>query len=243
MRQGTFHTSDLNLKYQGLAHMWANMMSRLDDENSGIGMAEYVRKVADFTAKFFEKIQRDRYTFFFEKEEQLSPTRRSPLEGSYPYGRTGKTMRDPLQAFWIFKFSKRGERAPRLIKPGKYTAYHPNADGYADSPYDQAAVQGSRLSRGRSGRYRHIASYTLDELIDLGWDGAMYVTKGRHEAAGNYVPYIPGYDSDADDVYEPIDVQKGKREGVIGLPREEVGLYMQLPDMGDGGQIVQLRRS
>jgi len=33
-------------------------------------------------------------------------------------------------------------------------------------------------------------------------------------------------------VYEPIDVAAGKRAGTVGLPQEEVGLYMEVPQQG-----------
>lgn len=60
-------------------------------------------------------------------------------------------------------------------------------------------------------------------------DEAMYVsTRGRHAAKGHYVPFICGYNSDAEDKYELIDIRHGKHAGTIGLPADEVGQYMPL---------------
>jgi hypothetical protein len=201
-------------------------------------------KAVAFMISYFQNVAKERYTFFVEKEEeQPQETRRTPLEGSYPYGRTGKTSRDPFAGFVHFKYSKRGEPVARLIKPGKCTPYHPTPSGDVATPYEE---QGSKMKRAPSGKYRHIASYTIDELTELGWDGAMYsATKGRHAAIGLYVPFICGYDSDADDDYEPINIQAGKRAGTIGLPPDETGRYMEIPDMRNQGQrqLVQLNKS
>ena len=156
----------------------------------------------NFIRSFFEGMEKSRYTFFVEQEEVLNVTKRNPLEGSYAYGRTGRTIQDPLPGFCVFKYSKAGKPDVRVIKPGKYTPFRPTADGGVESPYE---VPGSKMRRQPSGKYRHIASYNMEELVRLGWDGAMYcATRGRHAANGHYVPYIPGYDSDADDEYEAI---------------------------------------
>ena len=238
MKPGGFRASDLNLKCQGIAHLWGLLLSRLDRDASASSILD-IDRAAAFMASFFENIPRERYIFFVETEEEQAESRRSPLEGSYPYGRTGKTARDPLKAFWHFKYSKRGKPDARLIKPGKYTPYLLSEDGDISTPYTE---EGSKLRRQPSGKYRHIASYSLDELIALGWDGAMYVsTRARHAANGHYVPFIVGYDSDADDEYEPIDVRAGRRAGTIGLPNNEVGLYMEVPEMSGGVQIVQIQ--
>lgn len=143
-------------------------------------------------------------------------------------------MRDPLQSFIHFKFSKRGKHLTRTIKPGKYTPYVTCQDGEICTPYQE---QGSKMKKERNGKYRHIASYSMEELISLGWDGAMYVSLlGRHAAQGHYVPFICGYDSDPDDDYEPIDIQAGKRAGTIGLSSDEIGLYMSVYDPQSCGQ-------
>ena len=114
-------------------------------------------------------------------------------------------------------------------------------DGNAISPYRES---GSKLPVGPNGKYRHIASYTMKELMALGWDGATYVStrgQGRHAADSHHVPFVCGYDSDSEDEYEPIDIAKGKREGVIGIPQE--GLYVNVPNPRDEGrpQLVHVR--
>jgi hypothetical protein len=236
MKQGGFNTSDVNLKHQAMAHFWSLLLSHLD----GSGTTEHSGRndtVAAFLVTYFQNIPKERYTFFVETEEDKAKTsarRRNPMEGSYPHGRTGRTVRDPLPGFCHFKYSKRGQPVVRMIRPGKYTPYHPTPDGDVATPYVE---QGSKLTRGRSGKYRHIASYSLDELIALGWDGATYTsTKGKHAATGHAVPFIVGYDSDADDEYELIDLQAGKRAGIIGLPPDVVGCYMGIPDVRNPSQ-------
>lgn len=242
-RMRGFNASDVNLKRQGLAHMWGDMLSRLD-VSSGANNVQYFDKAADFMLAFFQNVTSEKFTFFIEKENQSTSTeRRNPLEGSYPYGRTGRTPRDPLQGFCHFKYNKRGELEVRFIKPGKYTPFHLTESGEVVTPYEE---RGSLMPREPSGKFRHIASYSLDELIALGWDGAMYVsTRGRHEAESHYVPFVVGYDSDAEDEYEPIDIQRGKRAGTIGLPANEQGLYMVTPDMNNPyeQQLVQIRNA
>lgn len=224
-----------------MAHVWAGMLSKIDADSEP-GRNE-INKAASFMIDFFQKIPKERYTFFDENEvHPKSAHRHSPLEGSYPFGRTGKTPRDPLPGFCHFKYSKRAEPVVRFIKPGKYTPFHPTADGDVATPYQE---KGSKMKKQASGKYRHIASYSLDELIELGWDGAMYTaTRGKHAAKGHYVPFIVGYDSDADDEYELVDVPAGKHAGIIGLPAEENGLYMTLPDpRGHGRQLVQIKNA
>lgn len=243
VRPGGFTSSDLNFKRQGMAQMWGLFLSRLDSNSGASSNLLDADKAALFTTKFFESIPKERYMFFVEDvDASMESTARNPLVGSYPYGRTGRTTRDPMQGFCHFKYSKRGKPVVRFIKPGKYTPFCPTNHGDVATPYEE---QGSKLQRLSNGKYRHIASYSLDELIALGWDGAMYVsTKGRHAANGLYVPFVVGYDSDEDDTYEPINVQAGKRAGTIGLPSDEVGLYMAIPDMQNPGrrQMVQLNR-
>lgn len=246
IRPGGFLASDFNYIRQGMAHMWAMQLSQLDAGGS-IGSSHTVREIGNFMAEFFQAIPKERYCFFVEteKEEDIQK-KKNPLLGSYAYGRTGRTPSDPLRGFFHLKYSKSGTPTARLIKPGKYTPFD-YEDGEVANPYTEP---GFRLRRQpRSGKYRHIASYTIDELISIGWDGAKYVsTKSRNAAAGQYVPFIPGYDSDSCDEYEEIDFGAGKRAGTIGLPSEDVGLYMTIPTSmmgGDGGmddwQLVQLQ--
>jgi hypothetical protein len=55
-----------------------------------------------------------------------------------------------------------------------------------------------KFKRGPPGKYCHIASYSLQELLNLKWDGSLYHSD-------------TGYDSDSDDEYEPIDIELGRR--------------------------------
>jgi hypothetical protein len=237
MKPGSFSTSDLNCRRQAMAHLWAAFLSRLDASAYDNESNSIVDKVASFMTKFFQDIPKDRYIFFVEAEE-ARPLRRNPLEGNYPFGRTGKTTRDPLCGFFHFKYSKRGKPVARAIKPGKFTPYILSEGGQIATPYNET---GSKI-QPVGGRCRHIASYSLDELIDLGWDGAMYnSSQARHQARGYFVPFIAGYDSDEDDMYEPIDIEAGKRAGTIGLPPEEEGLYMLVLDMNGGNQLVKIK--
>jgi hypothetical protein len=240
MKPGTFISSDLNLRHQGMAHMWARFLARMDAASDS-APDSMIDKAATFMVSFFQEIPPERYSFFVEKVEKIITQKRNPLLGVYPFSRTGKTPRDPLQGLFHFKYSKRGKTVARAIKPGKYTPFILSPEGYIETPYRET---GSKLRRQpESGKFRHIASYSLDELIDLGWDGAMYVcSQARHAATGQYVPFIVGYDSDEDDEYEPIDVQAGKRAGTIGLPADEIGLYMTIPSMEGGSQLVTLQR-
>ena len=48
-----------------------------------------------------------------------------------------------------------------------------------------------------------------------------------------WVPFIDGYDSDLDDTYEPFDRKEAEENRILGLPVEEVGSYMILPDVID----------
>jgi hypothetical protein len=231
-----FTKSDLNLKIQALAHFWGNLLAKLDANPSSIDLAGII----DFMSNFFAAIPSKRYQFFVVKDEQLQPTRRSPLEGTYPYGRTGKTAQDPLPGFMHYKYSKSGQPVVRIIKPGRQTPYVMSPDGSAETPYEET---GSKLPRQPNGKYKHIASYSMEELVDLGWDGATYTsTKGRHAARGHHVPFICGYDSDEADTYEPIDLAAGKRNGVIGIPREENGLFMTIPGP-QGLQMMQIKNA
>lgn len=274
MRHGDFTASDRNFKRHGMAHMWGLLMSVLDEDTTtslallNVGKADSATarffwailmcvldqgsatpatlldadKAATFTSTFFENIPKARYTFLGEAEDSFGNARRNPLVGSYPFGRTGRSMRDPLKGFYHFKCNKKGEPVVRLVKPGKYTPFRPRLGGDVASPYEE---NGSKLKQLPNGKFRHIASYSLNELIALGWDGAMYLsTKGRHAAHGLYVPFVAGYDSDTEDTYEPVDVQSGKRAGTIGLPPDEPGLYLSVPKMSEHGQpqLVMLKR-
>ena len=183
-----------------------------------------VEKASAFTKSFFDQVEKSSYLFFVEEGNNSISHRRNPLEGTYPIGRTGKTSSDPLQAFWYYNVLQRDKAAvaARVIVPGRHT---PVLDQLL--PVYQRR---KKLERGSSGKYRHIASYSLDELVDLKWDGSLYFSeKGYHAANGYHVPFIPGYDSDSADDYEPIDVKRGKQEGVIGLSKDQIGLFITVP--------------
>ena len=70
--------------------------------------------------------------------------------------------------------------------------------------------------------YRHVASFTVKELRQLGWDGAMY----NSQSVGTWVPSRDGYDSDPDDEYETFDRRKAHRSGAIGLPMDDINKVM-----------------
>lgn len=241
MKPGSFLTSDLNCRCQAMAHMWAALLSCLDVSASDDLSISIADKAATFMTRFFRDVPSERYRFVVETEELRTTLRRNPLEGSYPYGRTGKTTRDPLHGFFHLKYSKRGKPVARSIKPGKYTPFKLDSDGDIQTPYTET---GSKvIPQPSGGKCRHIASYSLDELIDLGWDGAMYVSsQAQHSARGQYVPFIVGYDSDEDDVYEPINIQAGNRAGTIGLPTDEIGMYMTISDMNGSRTLVRLQK-
>jgi hypothetical protein len=113
-----FNSSDLNLKRHAMSHMWGALLSRLDvAPHENVGQDDEFDKVATFMMGYFKDIPKDRYCFFVEKDEKPKAKRRNPLEGSYPHGRTGRTVRDPLHSFCHFKYGKRGEPVVRLIKP------------------------------------------------------------------------------------------------------------------------------
>ena len=236
MEPGGFLASDLNFTMQGLSHFVGMFLATLDQPD-GDGGGDMVERTAGIMKEFFGSLPKDRFSFFVDSSTEpprRGEVRRNPLEGTYHSMRSCRSMQYPLQAFMHLKYSKKRKAVARLIKPGKYTPYLPSEDGdYAESPY---VKEGSKLPREpTTGKFRHIASYhSMDELIDLGWDGAMYVSSQgqRHGLSGRYVPFIVGYDSDSGDEYEPINVRAGERAGIIGLPRSEVGSYTAVPDFG-----------
>lgn len=238
MRPGDFSTSDVSLKQQGRAYEWGIFLSQLDMNSTDA--QQQVIKAVEFMVDFFRNISKEKYTFFVENDVQVKVARmRNPREGSYPYGRTGKTPQDPLPGFLHFKYNKAGEPVVRVIKPGKHTPLILTPDGEAQTPYKEC---GSKMPREPNGKYRHIASYSMEELVALGWDGATYTsTRGKHAAVGHHVPFVAGYDSDEEDDYEPINVAAGKRAGVIGLPPDENGLYMTIPSMDGGTRLGKIR--
>ncbi len=91
-----------------MSHMWAALLSCLDVSASDDLSISIADKAATFMTRFFQDVPSERYRFVVEKEELRTTLRRNPLEGSYPYGRTEKTTRDPLHGFFHLKYSKRG---------------------------------------------------------------------------------------------------------------------------------------
>lgn len=90
-----------------------------------------------------------------------------------------------------------------------------------------------------NGKFRHIASFTLKELHQIGWDGAMY----RFDTLRTWVPYIDGYDSDDNDRYEPFDQREARRQRIVGLPLDEIGKFMKIDYPNEEGyRIVQLKK-
>jgi hypothetical protein len=87
-----------------------------------------------------------------------------------------------------------------------------------------------QLKRNSRGKYRHIASY---KLVDLRWDGSLYLSSTPN---GEAVPFIQSFDSDSEEEYEPINIQRGKREGTIGFSDAQIGLYISVPGAGDNGE-------
>lgn len=118
-----FTASDLNFKLQGLSHFWGHLLSALDrDYTDQLSPVFDLDQIAAFTKSFFDKVEKSRYIFFVEEKTLTTESKkRNPLEGSYPFGRTGKSPRDPLQGYWSYSFSKRGTRVARLIVPGRLT--------------------------------------------------------------------------------------------------------------------------
>jgi hypothetical protein len=157
----------------------------------------------------------------------------NPLDPSlsYPPGRSGKSAEDPVEAIAHFKREKSGKPKMRLLNPGKLT---PFVQGEVfNTPY---AENGSKQVPLVSGKYRHIASYSLKHLLQLGWDGAKY--SSSNTIPRTYVPFFFGYDSDPDNAYAPVDVAKARQEGLAGLQKQDVGLYMKIPTSSAGGKSI-----
>lgn len=229
-----FAISDASYERTGLVAPIASFLGELDFTEGPY--SEAAQKAAKFMEAFFSPEKEKLCEFMVEPsaefiEEDSVPT--NPLLGNYAYGRSGRTAHDPLRAFMFFKHTKKGELRVRLIKPGKKTQYV-TSDGETVAPYDAVETTSFKLPVKSNGRYRHIAGYSLKELVDMGWDGAKY----NSTTIESWVPYVPGYDSDSDDEYERVDLSEGKRQGLIGLTEDDVGLRMDIP----GQKMVILRR-
>lgn len=159
-----------------------------------------------------------------------TPMADDPLDPSlkYPRSRDGRSPRTAFAGMTHFKFTTSGEQCMRLLKLGKLT---PFANGA--TPYEE---QGNKKVPLPNGRCRHIASFSLAELRQLGWDGSMY--NSRTTIPGKWVPFVCVYDSDDEEQYEAVNEVAAGRAGLTGLPDEEYGRYMAIPGQG----VVQLRR-
>jgi hypothetical protein len=144
-----------------------------------------------------------------------------------------------------FKREKSGKPKARLIKPGKLTPFVNksiiNDPNETEFPYEQLSnqqVEVRMLPRRlpTNGKYRHIATYSLEELCKMGWDGATYQ---GNTFEGEWVPFVSGYDSDPEHEYEDFDIAVAKREGIVG--QNDEGKYMVTPGMGGKSSIVQLK--
>lgn len=228
-----FATSEESCERTGLIAPIASLLGELDFTPGP--HSETTQNAANFMEAFFSPEKKRFCEFMVDPSEVLiqdaAPS--NPLLGNYAYGRSGRTANDPLRGFMFFKHTKKGELRVRLIKPGKKTKYV-TSDGETVAPYDAAETTDFKLPMKANGRYRHIAGYSLKELIEMGWDGAKY----NSSTIKSWVPYIPGYDSDSDDEYERVNLADGKRQGLIGLTEEDVGLRMDIP----GQKMVVLRR-
>ena len=172
--------------------------------------------------------------------ERSAPEKPNPLDPSlsYPQGRTGRSKKEPLAGIIHFKHNKDGTAATRLLKPGKLTPYIMNASPaqqrargfqrseYVETPYRE---EGNKQVKLPNGKYRHIASFSLQELCKLGWDGALYSSESQR---GAWVPFVCGYDSDPEHEYEPVNLRRTAAGGTVGLPANEAGIYVDVPTQG-----------
>ena len=233
-----FDKTDAALERQAVVLIIANMLADLDVATDDALSNGDASRAGKFMTEYFKGAAKN-CTFVIKSNSPNpsddAPSISSPLDGAHPYGRTGRTVDDPLQAFFHLKFTRAGTPAARLIKPGKLTPYISDGESTC-SPYEETGT-GKNLPRRPNGKRRHIASYSPDELVALGWDGAKYSSNNKQlKLEGCWVPFVCGYDSDPDDQYEAVDIRVGKKVGTIGLAPGEVGLYMKLPNQG----IVQL---
>jgi hypothetical protein len=158
-----------------------------------------------------------------KKDTPLGP---NPLDPhlKYPKSRNGSSQRKPLPTRCLFKVLSDGREKMRLIRLGKLSSLNSTID---DRPI------ACQLRPLPNGKYRHIASFSLDELRRLGWRGCMYTaSEGEHAANGMWVPFLDGYDSEPELEYEPFDVHVGRRAGTVGIDLDDVGKYIEIPSRG-----------
>jgi hypothetical protein len=156
---------------------------------------------------------------------------------------SGQSLRDPIAQFIHFKYNKDGSNRALFVYPGRLTPYIMDATpaqqrardfkraDHISTPYQE---EGDKKVRLPSGKYRHIADFSVKELRKMGWDGAMAVS--METCRGEYVPFVCGYDSDKEDEYEPVDLEKARESGLLGLPPGS-GTYCELALQGSIQQI------
>ena len=253
--QGKFDVSDANLEYQAYSQIISMEILHKIDKNPN---CEIGRRCAEFMRKYFTTVDKKTYSFFIDdSEEKISHDSPSACnlddDSLNPYIRGTKVLkttpevRDPIDidvdypkecdghlvSSMVLKFTKSNASRARMVKHGKLTP--PSFSGV------HASEKPPQLVCLENGKYRHIASFSLKELRQLGWDGAMY----RSDTLENWVPYIEGYDSDDEDEYESFDRRKARKERTLGLPMEEAGKIMSVPNLGDldgGVRYVQLKK-
>lgn len=145
----------------------------------------------------------------------------------YPQHSNGSPQ-NPVKSAMLCKYTKSHQAKVRVIIPGKLSQCQGEVD----------RTRPPQLIPLPSGKFRHIASFSLKELRQLGWDGSLY----HSSSVGTWVPYINGYDSDDDDSYEPFDRKKARQTGIIGLPIDLVKKYMMVRNPQGGMQMVQLQK-
>lgn len=186
------------------------------------------------------------------KSAPLGP---NPLDPSLQYRteRGDGTRENPFQGYLVIDVvnNKDGEQEPafRFVKPGKLTKEKQiltfrmvdsgerklcHLSPLSDSP----PPKNKNYNKKKEKYYRHIGSFTLRELRQIGWDGAMY----QSDYVGTWVPYVDGYDSEEDFEFEDFDQRQQRRNGIIGLPQTDVGKFMLLPDLDGDQSLVQLSR-
>ena len=140
-------------------------------------------------------------------------------------------MDTPFHAMLLCKYTKRNEAKVRLILPGKNSP----VTEVGSYPYEQKPPQLVPLP---SGKYRHIASFSLKELRQLGWDGAIY----NSQTLGTWVPFIDGYDSNENDEYKLFNKREARSAGIIGLPIDMIGKLAMTLGVNGETRYMQLKR-
>jgi len=188
------------------------------------------------------------------KSAPLGP---NPLDPSLQYRteRGDGTRENPFQGYLVIDVvnNKDGEQEPafRFVKPGKLTkekqilTFRMVDSGERKlchltplSDSSPSPKNNNKKKKKKEKYYRHIGSFSLRELRQIGWDGAMY----QSDYVGTWVPYVDGYDSEEDFEFEDFDQRQQRRNGIIGLPQSDVGKFMLLPDLDGDQSLVQLSR-